>query len=589
MKFYEIAFGSVKDRNIIVNSSQLRTYFAQAKKERKELYRSVYYYDDKIIEHFMNRKSVRGYIGACGLDRIIFDFDRGTMTDEALLLHVRNYLQQFMDDWRMPKECIEAWYSGTGYHIILPEFFKFTPSPKLPEVVKATIAKHFPDLDLSIYDPLSIIRMRNTINPKVQRFKVQLTLHELYHLSAAEIIKISQSNRVLPASEPCDPDEIPNYNDRIVYPSNQVATTNNKGNFLTNKITCIQKLFLQGPKKGNRHQSMLRISSSWRRGGMPEPAIIASLKAWAPDMDEYEIEKIVRNTFEANNNDGYNFGCTDEIMRKFCDERCVYFKNKDLVPVTKTHIDMEKNFVNFIRSDFKTKSIDLMKLLKVPNRSHNIIPGENVLCFGDGGLGKTAFAQNIALRANNLRVLYGNFEFPTDLLYRRFVQIKNEMSKAEVIEHYQFNDNSLSKGLEHLKIVDDSIDIKGLYQIIESYEPGLVILDTLMKIRTGDRNDYAKSVTLSNLFKTLATKYKMIVIAINHIPKTVSGSSKKLTQHSGKGSGDLENMSDHVIMIEGNSNNDNRTISAGKARDEAKFQLPFKYDWNTFTYKYIGI
>lgn len=587
MKLYEIAYGSVKSRNIIVNAAELNVYQKRAIEERQELYRSVYYYDEKLMEHFGVRKSVKGYIGNCGLEKVIFDFDKGTLTDEALLFKVQQFLKEFIEEWKIPEDCIKVWYSGTGYHITLPDFFGFIPSSKLPEIVKATMTKYFPDLDFSIYDPVSIIRVANTINPKVRRYKIHLTLKEFYHLSIAEIIKFSEENRKIPISK-FDIEEVPTYPNKIIYPNN-VKVTGTKEDFLTNKITCIQKLFLEGPKKGNRHQSMLRISSAWRRGGMPEPAIVASLQSWATDMDKYEIEKIVRNTFEANNNDGYNFGCNDEIMKKYCDERCVYYKAKDLVPTIKGHTEMEKNFVNFIRSDYKTKSLDIMKVLGVPNRSHIVVPGQNILCFGDGGLGKTALAQNIAYGANHLKVLYGNFEFPTDLLYRRFVQIKDQMSKDDVIQYYQFNDNSLSKGLEHIKIVDNRIDIRGLYQIIESYQPGLVILDTLMKVRTGDRNEYNKSVTLSDLFQNLATRYKMIVMAINHIPKHVSSSSKQLTQHSGKGSGDLENMSDHVFMIEGRSDNNNRTITTGKARDDEKFKLPFTYDWNTFTYKYIGI
>lgn len=588
MRYYEIAHG-VRNRNIIVTNNELREYHKKAIDNRKELYRSVYYYDEKIKEHLGVRKSVKGYIGNSGIEKQIFDIDKGTMSDKAVLEKARYFVNQLIEEWKLPKESITVWYTGRGFHITAPNFFGFDFKPKLYFEVKSTIAKYFPELDYSIYDQNSIIRTAYTLNPKVNRFKVNISLKELYRLSIEEIIKISEINRVMPI-EPYDPEEIIIYKEKIVYPENNITIKTND-NF-TNKITCMQKAYAVGPIKGERHTTILRMASSWRRFGMPIEGIVSTIQAWDPKMDKYEIEKTVKDIFRANNNEGYNYSCYDPIMKKYCDERCVYFKDKNLVPNILDHKDMESNFVNFIRSDYITKSIDLMKLLGVPNKSYIIIPGENILFFGNGGLGKTGFAQNIALNASNLKVLYGNFEFTTNLLYRRFIQIKNKMSKIEVMNHYQTNNNTLSQGLEHIRIIDNTIDLKGLYQIIEAYNPGLIILDTLAKIKTADKNDYNKTVTLSDAFKKIAKTYNTIVMAINHIPKSESvsfkGGPKKLTQHSGKGSGDLENMSDHVLMIEGREDNDLRTISAGKARDESKFILPFKYHWDNFTFKYIG-
>ena len=589
MRLYEVAYGGVTHRNIIVNAGELRNYQKQAINNKMELYRSMYHYDEKIIEHFNVRKSVKGYIGICGLEKIIFDFDKGESSDDALLDRVRYFLKELIEEWKLPEESIRPWYSGRGYHITTPNFFSFEPSTKLPVIVKTTMMSYFPDIDHSVYDSNSIIRVGNTINAKVRRYKIPLTLYELYHLTAIDIIKFSEENRMIEI-QPYDDNEVIKYPDKIKYPTPQI--TGKQEDNLTNKITCMQVAYNKGPVKGERHQIMLRMGSAWRRGGMPRQAVISSLQQWSPDMDKYEIEKLVSNIFEANNNDGYNFSCNDILMKKYCNEKCVFFKDKNYLPETKTNKSMESDFANFIRSDYQTKSIDLMKLLKVPGKSHIIIPGENVLMFGDGGIGKTALAQMMAIEATHLKVLYGNFEFVTNLLYRRFVQIKYSMSKEEVMQHYMFNNNSLSAGLEHITIIDNRVDLRGLYQAIETIEPGLIFLDTLMKIRTTDKMDYNKSVTLSDAFKKIAKDYNTIVVAINHIPKVNSvnkkGNPVALNQHSSKGSGDLENMSDHVLMIEGRSDNDNRKISAGKARDEAKFSLPFTYDWNTFTYKYIG-
>lgn len=592
MKYYEIAYGDIKYRNKIVTMPELMKLYEKAKSENAELYRSVYTYDEKILEHLGTKKSVKGFIGKLRLERMLFDFDKGEHSDKKLQEIVRYFFSQLVDEWLLPKEAIGIWFSGRGYHLSAPNFFRFPVIDNLPRIVKSTVAKHFEEIDLSIYDSNSLIRVAYTINPRVRRYKVQITSSELFHNTPEEIISYSEENRKIETVN-IDSEEIPDHHNKIVYPMPQVEEKVTSKHITTSKVTCMQKAYYAGPEKGNRHQTILRMVSAWRRSGVPLDITVLAMQNWASEMDRYEIEKIVKNTYEANNFEGYNYSCHDPIMHKYCDKKCVFYRNKNYLPSAENMQFTESNFVNFIRSDYGTKSIDLMKVLGVKNKKHLVIPGENVLLFGNGGLGKTALAQNIAINAAPLKVLYCNFEFPGNLFYRRLVQIADRMTKEEVIEYYKENTNSLSHKFDHIKLVNDFVDVKGLYQLEETYEPDLVILDTLYKVRTGDGNQIQKSIKLANVFKKLSKDYNNITIAINHISKSethdAKGKRKKLTQHSGKGASDLEDMSDHVIMLEGDDHSDMREINAGKARDETKFSLPFIFEWKYFHFNHIGI
>ena len=429
MKYYEIAH-AVNIRNIIVTSNEAQKYHKLAIENKREFYRSYYYFDEKILEHMKIRKTTAGFIGKFGIDKILFDIDLREVTDDKRLFVARNLVSELIDEWLLPKESIAIWYSGRGYHITTPNFFGFESSEKLPLIMLTTINKYFPYVGMEIYNSNRIVRTANTWNKKGKSFKVYLTYEELFQLNYPEIKKISETNRIL-LPESIDDSEITIFTDKILYPIEQKG--NSKKEDFSNYVTCMQKLYAEGPKEGSRHHAVMRMVSSWKRRGIPYDVILVGMKKWAIGMSDYEIEKMVKDTFNANNGEGYNFGCHDYMFQKYCDKKCVFYAHKNLTPEIVTNTQAEKGFVDFIRSDYKDRSIDLMKVLGVKDQSYLLIPGDVMLFFGNGGLGKTALAQNIAVRTKNMKVLYCNFEMEMNLLYRRFVQINNMMSKEDVI------------------------------------------------------------------------------------------------------------------------------------------------------------
>ena len=93
----------------------------------------------------------------------------------------------------------------------------------------------------------------------------------------------------------------------------------------SNVVPCVQKLYNDGPTKGNRNHTLLRIASHFRRNGIPSDATKASLLHWN---DNQLNPQIVIDKVESTYNYGYKYGCHDELLAKVCNPKCVHYKNK---------------------------------------------------------------------------------------------------------------------------------------------------------------------------------------------------------------------------------------------------------------------
>ena len=192
MKYVEIAVGSPRNRGLLIRRSQLKRYL----KRDDAVYRSTYLYDDDALDYVKSTGSIKDYFGMRWIDKIIIDIDKCDNTDERTLDKTRALLIE-LDDEGIANHSVQPYYSGTGYHLaIASEVFNFKPHSDLPYIVKETMKSIFDDIDISIYMRTGIYRLPHTLNLKQNRFKIPLTISEVYTLKADEIIKLSSSPRL---------------------------------------------------------------------------------------------------------------------------------------------------------------------------------------------------------------------------------------------------------------------------------------------------------------------------------------------------------------------------------------------------------
>lgn len=582
MLYCEIAYPTVTNRNIVIPEQNLFRF----RKPEGELYRSLYSYDEEILEHMKVRSTVKSFTGRKYLKRLVFDIDKGTDTFSSMQERANAIIQRLLHEFNVPAGAVSLYFSGTGFHIALPDFFGFTPGPDLPRTVAATITKHFGSGVDAIYaNATRLVRVVGTLNLKSGLYKVQLRLNDLIQMDEQGIKDLAARNVSFPQVPYTDrlpvihPDKIADVLP-LRQPDFSVNPQRNPG--ATGFVNCMQKVYLQGEQRGERHNAILRMASSFRRGGLPLEATITLMQQWAKSLEPYDVQKIVRDVYEKQ----FKYSCHDAFMNKYCDPLCVYYRSKsygafDAAPVEK----VEERFVNYLQSGLMNESFNLRDYYSMPV-DYGFYPGEVAIVLGETGIGKSAWVQNLACKTAHMKVLYITLEMSEELSYRRFVQIRHGLSKEFVYEHYLSGSNTYSQDLRHIRIAASSPRLEAIGKAIAESGCNLVIIDTLDGIPT-DSEDFNQSIGQVVIeLKRVAMDRKVIILGVHHISKYAALSEMGLTLHSGKGSSSVEQKSDKVIGIT-ELPGDRRRVFALKSRDEAKFKLLYRFDPLTFRFMQI--
>ena len=128
--------------------------------------------------------------------------------------------------------------------------------------------------------------------------------------------------------------------------------------------------------------------------------------------------------------------------------------------------------------------------------------------------------------------------------------------------------------------------IDAVKRIVAEHQPSVLVVDTTDELQVeGFRNDIQEQNMKIDALKSIAQKYNTLVLAIHHINKS-SASSGNLGIHSLKGSSNVVQKADKVIMIKGADREDtHRLVTSVKSRDEAPFEMLSKFHFETMTYE----
>ena len=192
--FYEVAINSFSNRNHIIPEEQYNSFIAKYSAAKTEFYHSVFKYTEEIKKHFDTHKTIRNYSGKFKLDFIYFDIDKAKNTDEFTLSRTKYFLKELVDDWQLYWENILIWFSGTGYHIQIHNYFGDDIEDRA--VLKQTMSKYFGSTDMAIYGSSSLIRAPYSINYKSGLFKVPFEYEEFMGYNVKDIHEIASTNNV---------------------------------------------------------------------------------------------------------------------------------------------------------------------------------------------------------------------------------------------------------------------------------------------------------------------------------------------------------------------------------------------------------
>ena len=589
-RMIEVAVGSVANRGNVIPLHELHNYI----KYKTELYRSMFIYDDTFTGN------VKTYQGTYDIDEIILDID---IKDENM--EPVDKVMNFLNSSEIENQ---LWFSGTGFHVHIPNIFGLKASKDLPGILKHTLDSMFGKLGVdNIYDKSRLIRAEFSFNKKNNTYKIPIySLTREHSWTYKDYVQLATwVDYKSPADDPArDANSLNNwmkydkgflkahntdkFKDKIVTKPkrNSVSVNTTSDSELTAHVTCVQKMYKQGPELGSRHQTILRMISAWKRSGIPRAGSESLIGHWSPDFDRTEAFKMI-DTVYGWEHDGY--GCNDTIMDKFCDARCKFYRSKDYGVEVFNADSMTEQFRDFVKTDYSDRSFDLGTMYKM-NNPYRFTVGELITIIGDTKLGKTAFIQNIVTKANQFKCLYISLEVNEKLMWRRFCQIAFNETKEEIVNHYLNDDitfvNEAKKKLGHLKVLTVSPEINNIIDVISSVQPKIIVIDTIDEIRVDYVNDsLLKMQKIISKLKEIAQKYEVIIFAVSHISKTAAYEGT-LNRHSAKGDSAIEQKSDKLLGISApNPGSKARIVESIVARDESGFKLKCFFNHETFRFQ----
>lgn len=593
-RIVEIVQGGINNRNKI----DTYTNYLEIEKQnafKKEMYRSYYMFDNTFVDHVMKHKSVKNYSGLIYPDRIIIDIDKGDIDGESLQNYLRHVCNELFD-FGIDSSHINIWFSGTGYHVELLNVFGFQPNKNLHTKVKATMTEHFTFGD-NIYDKTRIIRSKWSRNVKTNLFKVWLPLEDIWTITYDEVCSIAKSKKTYNDYERSKPNFYATYNDDSVivepYLQSSIISNINKNVSLTpmrsgdtnSVVTCVQHIFNEGPTQGSRNKNMMRMVSSWKRAGIPFIVALNGIAKWSQgELDISEIERTVSNVYD----NQYIYGCDDAILMEYCDPKCIHFKRKDYVLDIRDVASLEDTFKQYIENDLTARSVNISDVFEgAPD--YVFKPGELVIFSGDTGMGKTAFVQNLVAKAKK-DTLFLSLEMNEILIWRRFGQIAKQQTSDWVINQYKNDpDFSLQDELDHLNIMVIAPEIEAIKRVVAQYEPNILVVDTTDEMQV-DRfdGDIQKQNVIIDALKQIAQRNNTLIFAIHHLNKA-SASQGTVGLHSLKGSSNVVQKADKVIVIKGNRNEIYRTVMSEKSRDDGRLEFVTEFNPETMTFKRIEL
>lgn len=550
------------------------------------MFMSVYDFTEDYADYAKENKSVANYNGPVSISKLFFDIDIGDGTEEECLNKARNLVNELMHRWSLEEYHVQPWFSGAGFHIITPDFFGFGKGEDVPDKVKLTLTRYFKDIDPVVYDKIRLLRMGNSKNAKTNLFKIPLDVEELNRISY-EGIKILAKNKRSDLRFYKDWSEFkPYHQDKIIskpFKLKLEAADNVelKPTYMepSNYVTCCQKMYDQGPVKGKRHTTALRLSSWLRRAGLSASVTTKLLTDWLKaeikdpntKFSIKEVKSIVTNTYKT----GYFYWCNDPLMTEYCDSKCVYYENRKGENFFKNNDQISSDFADWYMSFNHDNSIDIGKFCG-SNKPWWANPGELIIISGDSGAGKSAFMQNLIL-SGDLRTAYYQMEMGEELDRLRFNKIHFKMDDDELKEHFSTMSRSelikSQKVFRKIYLKSAAPNADTIKREVSLFEPKVIVIDTMDMINSFAKNRLDQQRDVVIRLKKLSLELNCIIFAICHKNKSSSDTKSEFYNNENNaiaGDGSIFQKADKILFVtapRGQTARD-RSIISSKNRNE---------------------
>jgi hypothetical protein len=532
---------------------------------KEEVYRSLYGYPDVLLKDC--QEPTHRYLidyPHREVHDIIFDIDpqQDLKGQELLREGIRHLLE-----YGIKEEHIYPYFSGRGYHIHVPNVWGFEPED-IPEVVKYTVDGIIPFAD-NIYDKNRVVRLENTINKKTkigktsvewfvdvegEIFTPEIGIYDGYHFYE------------IPQVEPY----LPKKHKPIVQIPVQISSTK----AIPTRYTCIHKLWAKGAPTGMRHQTILRMASFYRYQDYTEQLTKQFIQLWMKDnpIPDMELDKLVHDTYHANNGSGYHYGCNDRILSNNCYSGCIL--NRMGIGRSESMENPTESLLNYLR---EPAIVDLKHILNLKEH-FRIWKTDLISVLGEAGSCKTTLMVHLGVQMPE-PIRWINLEDRAESILYKWVQMQVNLPEKELIQHLESGKDGFNINNIRITQMDNNKTLEKIEkEIMENVKENIIFIDHAGAIeQTSGINGYQWMLHLPAVLKSIAERYHKVIIVSTHKGRN-SGMSNQMMD---------EQHTSAILYIDGNDGEKEKWIrhitlsTAKKVRKNLAFTKDIELDLKT--------
>lgn len=549
--------------------------------DHPDCYSTIFRFSQEYQNYCHQNKSVSGYKGIYYSDTMFFDID---CKDLGQAFESMMNLVSFLKGTTGQEETIKVFFSGSKgfhFHINSNYFGGFEPSEnlsghfkKLAQLIinKAKLnPSHF---DLKVYERNRLWRLPNSKHRKTGFYKIQWNGEDLETLLETSKIKQGQSYYLIfNPSQTSPPIDLSSLWNEAQRPSktqyNSLGIPSSEKSILPR---CIQNIMNpENVEKGNRNETLTRIISFFQEQGLPGSVVKSMVHSWNSLLNPPSDETEVNSTFHSVWEHGYRWNCQDPLRQSYCVSNCPRANITEIEIVNSNILGPEiftlSDGIEKLQSIINSGTIIRTGIDSLDKAIWGLMPQDIITIMGRPGTYKSSMLQllfsGMAKKYVNPVVIF-TMEMSLSRFSDRFLQLIGRLPKRELwkkMRDREIEDLTLiAEEHSNLYIVEKPSlnfrDIESYVNRIEGhtgkncYVIGIDFIqigETANRTQSSHESQYGRATTLMREMKSYGKDTNRVIFLLSQVSRSEGGDgTKPLSLSSGRGSGVIEEVSDHI-------------------------------------------
>ncbi len=531
----------------------------------KDYYESIYLYNDEHFKRFQEKNSLAG-ITDVKTDRLVFDFDSKNDVTKALN-DAQTLVDRLLVTYEITFEAVRIFFSGSkGFHVEI-HLNESLSRPEFESIVE-NVAGDLETFDTAIKDQQRLFRFPLTKNDKTKRFKIPLSIDQLFDLSLEDIQKLSLHN-----DEPSFYDILSSYitidlpkefktmkkeskkektkTVETISEQTDIPDMSRKPKHLTPAKYVIQEGYFE---EGERNEACMILASTYRYLGYNKEHAYNMLKATLRlrshrlGIPEYDKEELWRTIVEPVFSPLWKGGVYSEeegllaktIKRYKLDK--ISIQDVGLVSLTSV-ADYFKDFA--INIDKNTIRLGIKEI----DEKVRVTTSMLVCLLAAPGAGKTSISLGIlnTISNNDEKAIFFSLDMGVPQVYQRIIQRHTGEKADKILDNYKNNNivkineynEALMREYKNVKfcfrsgMTTEHIKESLIYERdVTGTSPKLIVIDYLECIQGPFSDSNANKALIATQLKDIANEFGVCVFLLVQPAKQSGDPSQELTSYT---------------------------------------------------------